>query len=120
MWKDIIIGNGEKECSATICWIHNNSEWCYVSHNRNAYWINMPDILDKKGMTIYKDTKEAKRITQLLTAKQDQKLNDFLFKLFLKKIKPEVIINLIKSANSEGIREGKEMKQLELQRVLGL
>ena len=39
------------------------------------------------------------------------------------KISPKLIldiINLIKRANLEGIIEGKEMKQLELQRVLGL
>jgi hypothetical protein len=124
MWDDIIIGKGEKLCTAYKCWVHKNPEWCNVSENRSAYWITMPQFFNRKGMTIYKDTKEGEKIKQLLADKQDKKLNDFLFKTFFRKIKPEVLpemlVDLIQAAHLDGIREGKKMKQLELQRVLGL
>lgn len=120
MWGDIIIGTGDKRCSASMCWNHKNPEWCHVSENDISYWISMPYLFSNKRMTIYKNTKEGNKITKLLASGENVKLNEFLFKIFISKIKYDVIAELIKNAYKKGVIEGKESKQVELLKVLGL
>lgn len=120
MWEDVIIGKGNIGVTTTKCWFHKNPDWCDLSSNSVGYRVSMPRIIDVGGMTIFKGTREGNKITTLLSSKQEQKLNAYLLKLFFSKANPQLIINLIQRANAEGIREGMQLKQLELQRVLGL
>ena len=119
MWEDVIIGKGNIGVTTTKCWVHKNTDWCDLSSNSVGYRVSMPRII-YGGMTIFKGTREGNKITTLLSSKQEEKLNAYLLKLFFSKANPQLIINLIQRANAEGIREGMQLKQLELQRVLGL
>ena len=120
MWDDIIIGNGDIGCTTIKCWDHDNTDWCNLSENSVGYIVSMPQILNSGGMTIFKGTREGNKIKTLLSFNQDEKLNNYLLKLFFSKVKPEIVFKAIESAYYTGVKDGKELKQLELQRVLGL
>ena len=120
MWEEVIIGKGNIGCTTVKCWFHDNPNWCDLSGNSVGYRVSMPNILRTSGMTIFKGTREGNKITTLLANNEGEKLNAYLLKIFFSNAKPGVIVNAIEMAYAEGVSKGKEFKQYEIRKVLGL
>lgn len=121
MWDDVIIGSGEHLCSSTIRWNGKDKveNPCSVSENSNSYWISVPDIFGG-GMKIYKNTRQAVELAELLVNKSDQAINDYILKIYLGYIDPVKIIAMINRSYLKGHSEGMSMKQQQIREVLGI
>lgn len=130
MWDDIIIGSGERYCSAILLYDCKNSN-ISISHNHSSYWIT--HCIFDKGMTIYKDCKIGQKLTKLLelpndsdatffTSKKskDRQIVEFLNKLVINHLSYDSIIASIEQLSKEAFDRGKEAKALEIRKVLGV
>jgi hypothetical protein len=118
MWDDVIIGEGNKGCSATLVRDLGVGHG-HISQNRVAYWIS--DVYLDGGMTIFTDTPEAQTLADLLSTKADTEvLEKFLIGLFLENIAADRLKSLIDSAIGDAFRTGAEAKTAEVRRCLGL
>lgn len=128
MWDDIIIGKGEKLCSAVIHYSSRNTR-IRISANRTSYWIS--GCVFDKGLTIYKDCKEGEKLTELLalpndenstvfTSKKskDRKITEYLNNLILKRISYDDVMCSIENIRKVAFEEGKRAKILEIRNIL--
>ena len=122
MWDDVVIGKGEHLCSSVKIYEGPDTR-VYISENRNSYWIS--DLFIGGSMKIFKDTVQGKHLTELLEKVKtkgeiEYKISDFLNRLYLKRVNPLTLMEIIKTRMEESYNSGKEMKADEIRRVLGI
>jgi hypothetical protein len=117
-WGDnITIGKGNKGCSAILCF-QIEGEHC-ISENSVLYWIH--DLIFNFSMTIFKDTKEGKKLKDYIDKKTDlAKIIDYLNTLVLRKIKLSDLQEEIEKVKSESYLLGKTDMKNEFRNLLGL
>ena len=121
MWDDIVIGKGEHYCSAIHVFKLGESNEHSVSENRISYWIRHNFAGLQVGMRIFKDTTQGKEITQIIESGGGlKKLNKYLDKLILSKIKPSVMKELIENQRNNDYELGRKAKAEEIRDVLGV
>ena len=122
MWDDVVIGKGEHLCSS--CKIYEGPDTkVHISENRNSYWIS--DLILDGSIKIFKDTKEGKKLTEMLEKQPidmiaERKISKFLNTLFLRRIKIELLIEFIDNAKEQAYEHGMKMKAGEIRRALGI
>jgi hypothetical protein len=118
MWENVIIGNGDK--GHTAIRVFNIKGEHSISENNVSYWID--DLLFNMGMTIFKDTTEGKKLTELIL-KKNQNLSEilnFLNTILLKNINiKDVEIALINIKN-QAFENGKDSLRYELKKILNI
>jgi hypothetical protein len=122
MWDDVIVGKGPHICSAVTCYEGPDTK-VHISENQNSYWIN--DLILGEGMKIFKDTRQGQKLTKLLEAvktngEYEYKIYNFLNGILLKRIKPDMLMEYIRSEREKAYEQGKEMKADEIRRALGI
>lgn len=115
MWKDIIIGEGKKGCSAERMFNIKDNESIYDAGN--AFWIS--DCFLGLEMTIYKHTDEGKRLQALIDEGKDyHEINEWLDVVVLKHLPADKLKRRIEQEMQRCFNEGKAEKSMELCRVL--
>jgi hypothetical protein len=121
---EIVIGKGNIGCTTTNCWEPKNfdrMESCSLSRNSVGYRVHMPNDYSTDWMVIFRDTKEGMHIDKMLAARySDKRVNDYLIKLFLKKVSPDFIASLLKQMFNNGVSEGRKQKVNEIKSVLNI
>lgn len=116
-WDDVIIGIGERGCSATRVFDIEGEH--SISHNDNSYWIN--DVYLGLGMTIYKNTDEGQKLIQMIQDKVGlEAINSWLEDLLIKHIPVDKLKQAVDMALGESFNAGKNSKMIEMREVLGL
>jgi hypothetical protein len=119
MWDDVIIGKnktGVQICTSIKVFDISVDN---ISENSLSYWIT--DCILDTGMTVYKDTPEGKKITQLIENKASKaKIQNYLDKIVLTKLSPMKLKAYIKREKEKSFEEGKRAKQEEIKDVLGI
>jgi hypothetical protein len=119
MWDDVIIGTSKldhKLCSATKIF---NISVENISENKESYWIT--DCILGTGISVYKDTPEAKKIANLIEKNVNKSVfQNYLDKLILKHISPSKLKIKINNVINASIEKGKKLKQNEFLSVLGI
>jgi len=117
MWKDVVIGEGGM--GATSVEVFKIKGGCSVSQNRQVYRVS-GFCLDL-GMTIYKDTKVGKALTQMI---KDEECVDiigaYLFRVAMEHIEKDHLIKKINKHARDYYNKGIEHIRMELRGVLGL
>jgi len=121
---EIVIGKGNIGCSTTTCWIPKKGsriENCSLSRNSVGYRVHMPNDYSTDWMVVYRDTKEGKHIDKMMTEKySDKRINNYLIKLFLRKVSPEFLASLLRKMFNNGVLEGRNQKIAEIKSVLNI
>ena len=122
MRDEVIIGNGEKSCSATKCYEGPDTK-VYVAENRNSYWVS--DLILGGSMKIFKHTVQGQHLTELLARVQingevEYKIFDFLNRLFLKRVNAGYLMTIISDNMVEAYRSGQEAKAREIRVALNM
>lgn len=117
-WDDVIIGNGEKACSAVrVFEIEGDHR---ISHNRTAFWVGGLTFIDI-GMTIYKSSEEGQKLKEMIINKVSlEDIESALFVMALRNIDPVRLLCAINETKDESFREGRRSVQLELRRLVGV
>ncbi len=115
MWDDIIIGKGEKGCSAIrIFKIEGNHN---ISENRVSFWIS--NCFLDTGMTIFKDTKEGQQLSKMIeSGKTLEQINKWLDLIVIKHLKPDRLKQFIDKVKKESYEQGRKAKVKEFLLVL--
>lgn len=117
MWHDVIIGSGNSGCSSR-CMTNIPGEHS-ISENNASYWI--PNVYLGLGMTIFKDTEEGARITQLVKEGSDaEKILGFATDALLRNINRDKLKKAISNAMAKSFSAGAESKALEIRSSLGI
>jgi hypothetical protein len=117
MWSDVVIGEGEKLCSATTVFGVENVQ--DISENRTAYWIS--DAFLGLGATIYKSSPEGQHLKKLFDDKVDSVvIYRWLHETILANISADKLVDAIEDAKSAAFSEGRKSAQAEMRRALGL
>lgn len=119
MWDDVVIGKGDKGCSAMKVWkcpelLRDMS----IAENPKSYWISRAWY--EGGMTVFKDTPEGQKITKAIESGNASKITNLIELIFLKKAKPEVINRLVKDATNTAYQRGYEDRALLIREALGI
>lgn len=117
MWDDVIIGKGNRGCSAIHLFVIEGEH--SISHNSVSFWID--GLLLDIGMTIFKDTKEGIKLTHLIEQNTPlPKILDFLNKVMIKRIKPDILYKKINQALKESFEAGLRCKEKQIRLTLGM
>ena len=118
-WDDVVIGSGLRGNSAMVCFDIGKCEKHGISENNSSYWIS--NCVLGLGCTIFKNTKEGKKITKMREeGKSLHQIQAFIDAIIMKKIKIEKIYRKIEELKRNSFREGKEKNQEEIRTALGL
>lgn len=115
MWNDIIIGKGDKGCTAHL--LRNLDNGGHISDNHVSFWISGA-FLDT-GITIFKNTDEGKELQRLLTAPGvGERVEDWVDKLVLTKLSPKKMKEQIAKAMQKSFESGREYQAAEIRKSL--
>ncbi len=121
MWDNIVIGKGEHFCSAHLVFSLGDSNKHSICENSNSYWITHSFAGIEVGIKVFKNTSEGKEITDIIQNKKGlSKLNQYLDKLTLARIKPSVFKSLIENQRKEDYELGRTAKEDKIKNVLGI
>ena len=117
MWNDLQIGERANITGAT----NIESIDVGISENSKEYWIsdNSDNFLDI-GMRISKDTKEGKRLGELIKEGNINKIKAFLARIICDNLSTGKLIKAIKKSNKKYFEKGEEQAQKEMRRALGI
>jgi hypothetical protein len=122
-WDDIIIGKGCKGNSAIKVRDMINTP-LHISENSVSYWIS--DAYLDTGLTIFKDTKEGLKLTEMLLdktideEKRDRRISVWMDALVIKRIKPAVLKRKIQNAIEHAFDEGRKSQAALIRQSLML
>ena len=117
MWDDVVIGKGQKGYSA-IHMFEIEGEHS-ISHNAVSFWID--GLLLDVGMTIFKSTKEGQKLTQMIANKTPlPKIIDYLNKVMIKHVKPDLLYRKINQVIKESFEDGQHAKEQQIRLALGM
>lgn len=115
MWDAVIIGAGSKGCSATHVFAIEGKH--SISENNVSYWIG--DLYLGLGMTVFKNTEEGARLTQMIKDKEGlERINAFLDDVLLRNLNRDKLKAAIDKAIKRAFNEGSDAKAAEVRRVL--
>ena len=120
MWDIVTIGKGDKLCTATSRFYGDNSPSDpNISENSVSYWISNV-LFEDAGMTIFKRTREGKKLTELLNTNDSVRIKDYLEKLLLKKMTPAKLREFIRQTEKDHFHKGQEYAKMTIRGALGL
>ena len=117
MWDSVIVGAGSKGCSA--CKVFAIEGDHSISENSVSYWIG--DLYLGLGMTVFKNTEEGARLTQMIKDKEGlERISAFLDDVLLRNINRDKLKAAIDKAITRAFNAGCDSKAAEVRNVLGL
>ena len=117
MWDSVIIGAGSKGCSA--CKVFAIEGDHSISENSVSYWIG--DLCLGLGMTVFKNTEEGARLTQMINDKEGlKKIAHFLDDVLLRNLTRDNLKTAIDKSINSAFNSGCDSKAAEVRHVLGL
>lgn len=120
MWDEITIGEGPWGNSAWLCWDADAlSHKASISENTVSYWLSDVTYL-KISMRIAKNTKEGIELAELLKSKEAGKIDKFLEKIILKRIKPELLKQKFDEAMKTAFERGQKTQAYLMRQALML
>jgi hypothetical protein len=118
-WEFVVIGEGNKGCTAVTCMIGGKNNISRVSHNETSYWIS--DLLFGCGMTIFKDTEEGKELTKMIKEnKKSKTIYRYLNSLLIQRLSIVDIEEGIKRERDDAYDNGREDAKADIRRALGI
>lgn len=115
MWDDVIIGSGNRGSSAHHVFAIRGEHG--VSENPTSFWISR--VYLGLGMTIFKDTREGKKLAKMIAdSKTADQINAYLKTVVLRKAKPKVLMDAVDRAINKSFEEGREDKVREILQTL--
>lgn len=118
MWFDyLVIGSGEKLSGAML--VTSLGLDHHISENSNSYWIG--DAYLGVFMTIYKDTKEGKKLAEMIKEKKSLKqINAWLDTVVLKYLPIAKLKERIEAEKTRMFKEGEEKRGRDIGRLIGV
>ena len=117
MWDSVIIGAGSKGNSA--CRVFSIAGDHSISENNASYWIS--DLYMGLGMTVFKNTEEGQRLTQMIKDKESTgSILMFLDDVLLQNLSRDKLKTAIDKAIDNAFNAGRDSKATEMRDVLGL
>lgn len=117
MWDSVIVGVGSKGCSA--CKVFAIEGDHYISENNVSYWIR--GLYLDLGMTVFKNTEEGARLTQMINDKDGlERISAFLDDVLLRNLNRDKLKAAIDRAINRAFSEGCDAKAAEVRHALGL
>jgi len=117
MWNDVVIGKGDKGCSAVKVFAISGDH--SISHNSVSFWVT--NCILKTGLTIFKDTPEGQELQFMIeNGVPLNEIQDWLDGIVLKNIELENFKQKILQSNKESFEKGKQFKMAEIRTTLGL
>lgn len=117
MWDDVIIGTGDRQCSASrVIKIEGNHS---ISENSTSYWIS--HCILEIGMTIFKSSPEGQDLTALINSKTDAALiHEWINTTALQNIDVKVLKRKIRESQQEFFDEGRKDKARQILSALSV
>lgn len=117
MWFNyLVIGSGEKLSGAML--VTSLGLDHHISENRNSYWIG--DAYLGVYMTIYKNTKEGKKLAEMIKGKKSLKqINAWLDTVVLKNLPIAKLKERIEAEKSRMFKEGEDKRGHDIGRLIG-
>ena len=117
MWDSVIVGAGSKGCSA--CKVFAIEGDHSISENNVSYWIS--DLYLDLGMTVFKNTEEGARLTQMIKDKEGlDRISAFLDDVLLRNLSRDKLKAAIDKAINRAFNAGCDSKAAEVRHALGL
>lgn len=117
MWDDIIIGKGDGGVTTTHVFEIEGEH--SISRNRVIYRIS--DCFLDTGMTIFRDTKEGKKLDEMIEKKVPlEEINEWLDLIVLRKLKPADVKTKIRELQRKSFDAGQDAKAKEIRSALGI
>ena len=117
MLESVIIGAGNKGCSAYKVFAIEGDH--SISENNVSYWIG--DLYLGLGMTVFKNTEEGARITQMVKDREGlEKTIAFLDDVLLRNLDRDKLKAAIAKAINCAFNAGCDSKAAEMRHVLGI
>lgn len=115
MWDDVIIGSGNRgSCAHHVFAIRGEHA---ISENQTSFWISR--VYLGLGMTIFKDTREGKKLSKMIAdSKTADQINAYLKTVVLRKAKSKVLMDAVDRAINKSFEEGREAKVREILQTL--
>lgn len=115
MWDDVVIGQGDKGCSAIKLW--EGQAGHSISQNSVSYWVS--NCCLGTGITIFKNTEEGKQLKEMLARQEcSDQIADFLDGLVIRNIEVNRFRKKIEWAENDMFQKGKRAKALEIREAL--
>lgn len=117
MWNTVVVGSGNKGNSAhPVFKIKGDHS---ISENQVSFWIS--SVYLDEGMTIFKNTREGQTLSRMIEEEASIHLiNDYLKRLFLRKVKIDVLMRIIDESNKRAYNAGQSDKIREILGTLKL
>lgn len=117
MWDDVVIGSGDKGCSATKVFAIEGDH-C-VSENSVSYWVGRCYL--GLGMTIFKNTEEGRKLAEMIAAKRSSgAIHTWLEGVLLSHVSKGRLKVAIAEALKKSYQDGMEAKAAQMRAVLGV
>jgi len=117
MWDDVVIGTGDRQCSA--CKVFHIEGDHSISQNSTSYWIS--DCILKIGMTIFKSSPEGQELNAMIKDKVEAVLiNEWVNSTALRNIDVKVLKRKIRESQEEFFDAGRRDKAIQIQRALSI
>lgn len=111
MWRDVVIGSGDPGYSARSTPILN------ILENSTSYWIS--HVYLDLGMTIFKYTKEGKKLSQMIVNKSSLEIIDLWLKhQLLKHIDSDDLIKAIDCNIENARKDGASERAAQIRELL--
>jgi len=118
-WEFVVIGEGNKGCTAVTCMIDDKKTNSHISHNETSYWIS--DLMFGCGMTIFKDTEEGEELTKMIEENEKPKnIYRYLNSLLIQRLSIKDIEDGIKRERDDAYNKGREDAKADIRRALGI
>lgn len=118
MWDDVVIGKGDKRCTATK--VHSIAGDHSIAQNSTSFWVSSC-MLDA-GITVFKDTEEGKTLQTLQAMIDANATLDAIMEqidlIVLSNIEPQKLKQLIKRENENYFNAGQRAKASEIRAAL--
>ncbi len=116
-WNDVVIGEGDKGCSATT--LLKLTDQMHISSNNVSFWVSHCNF--DIGMTIFKNTFEGRTLGRMILENDSpEQIAGYLNELAFDRIGYELFTKKVNASIDEAYQHGKASKQLEILNVLGV
>jgi hypothetical protein len=117
MWDDVIIGDGDKGCSATTVFAIRGEH--HISQNNVSYWIS--NCYLGLGMTIFKNTAEGKQLRKLIDEGVTlENILEYLDDVLITNLSKTKLKHAIAKELKRAFVQGEAAKSLEIRNALGI
>jgi hypothetical protein len=117
MWDDVVIGSGDKGCSAIK--VFGIGDENNVSQNSVSYWVS--NCYLGMGMTIFKNTEEGRKLAQMIDEKRGSgAIQSWLQGVLLSNVTKAKLKSAVTKALADAFENGRANKAAEVRAVLGV